>query len=256
MIPQRGCVQGDKPIVSPSLLPAAQGQVPAYELKFLLSEAQARAMEAWAQSHLALDPHIDPAMGNAYRTTTLYCDTAQFDVFYRTASKRRRKFRLRRYGRVPWVFLERKTKTGDRVRKRRAQIPEDELLLLAHPFSVLSWPGHWFHRRLLARQLQPACQIIYERSAYVGLNADGAVRLTLDRNIRGELASAWSLPGFEGGSPLLKAGVIGELKYRAALPALFKELIGDLSLCPCTVSKYRLCIQACGGLPARRCMGA
>src|SRR5207253_3200738 len=59
---------------------------------------------------LALDPHADPALDNAYHTTSLYCDTAQFEVFHRLGSFKRRKHRLRRYNEIPWIFLERKTK--------------------------------------------------------------------------------------------------------------------------------------------------
>ena len=52
----------------------------------------------WARQHLAFDPHADASLGNAYRIHTLYLDTAELDVFHRTASYGRRKFRLRRYG--------------------------------------------------------------------------------------------------------------------------------------------------------------
>jgi hypothetical protein len=236
---------------SPSLA-AADGAGPAYELKFLLDEARAQAVDEWARRRLVPDPHGDPELGGAYRTTSLCCDTPGLDVYHRTPSYRRRKFRVRRYGSMPWAFLERKSKWGDRVAKLRTVVPEGELALLAHPMSVLTWPGHWFHRRLLRGGLLPACRIAYQRTAYAGTGAEGPLRLTLDRHVRGVLASDWGLAPVEGGLPLLTGQVILELKFRFALPAPFKELVQDMRLSPSLVSKYRLCREAWGLPSARR----
>jgi hypothetical protein len=232
---------------SPSLRPAGG---PAYELKFLLDDALAAEVEAWARRRLALDPHADPALGGAYRTTTLYCDTPEHDVYRRTGSYGRRKFRLRRYGQSAQVFLERKSKRGDRVRKRRTAVPADELALLAHPLSVTTWPGHWFHRRLLVRRLCPACHVTYDRLAFVGAGGEGPLRLTLDRRLAGWPAGAWTLTPAGVARPFLTGHLILEFKYRAVLPAPFKELIGAFRLGPAPVSKYRLCLEAWGLAPA------
>lgn len=236
---------------SPSLGSPGGGGGPAFELKFLLDEEGAQPVEAWARQRLALDPHGDPALGGAYRTTSLYFDTPELDVYHRSPSYKRRKFRVRRYGAAPWTFLERKSKRGDRVEKRRTQVSDEELVLLTHPMSVVTWPGHWFHRRLLMRRLLPACHIIYQRTAWVGSSPEGPLRLTLDRRVHGILTSDWNLAPFEGGLPLLTGQVILEFKFRSALPALFKELVQDMRLSPRSVSKYRLCREA-WGVPLRR----
>src|SRR5262245_16404917 len=55
---------------SPSLSAKCAGAGPAFELKFLLTESQARQIEDWARQRLALDPHGDPALGGAYQTTS------------------------------------------------------------------------------------------------------------------------------------------------------------------------------------------
>src|SRR5262245_29924999 len=214
---------------SPSLAAVGDGQ-PAFELKFLLDDAGAREVEAWARSRLTLDVHADPDLGGAYRTTSVYCDTPNLDVYYRSQSFKRKKFRVRRYGGSPWAFLERKSKKGDRVTKRRTPAPEAELGMLANSLSVMSWCSHWLRRRLLARRLYPACQIVYQRTAYVGACADSPHRLTLDRRIHGILPADWSPAPVEGGLPLLTGQVILELKFRSALPAPFKELIADMRL--------------------------
>jgi hypothetical protein len=230
---------------SPSLAPP-EGVAPAYELKFLLDEAQAREVEDWVRARLALDPHGDPELGGAYRSVSLYCDTPDLDVYRRSPSYKRRKFRVRRYGSMSWAFLERKSKWGDRVAKRRTAVPTEELARLAHPMSLVDWPGHWFHLRLLARRLRPACRIEYVRTAYVGSSPEGPLRLTLDRKVRGLLTGEWRLDGLEGGLPLLTGKVILEFKFRSTLPLLFKGLVAELGLRPGTVSKYRLCREAWG----------
>lgn len=237
---------------SPSLVPAGAGSAPAFELKFLLSEQLAAEVEAWARPRLAMDAHGDPDLGGAYRTTSLYCDTPELDVYYRSPSYKRRKYRVRRYGSAAWLFLERKARTGDRVAKRRTAIALDDLSPLAQPLAVTDWPGYWFHRRLLTRRLGPACRVSYERIAYVGTCAEGPLRLTLDRQLHGELIDDWSFDPRGGDLPLLTGQVVLELKFRAALPHPFRELLQELRLSPCPVSKYRLCRQAWGVTSERR----
>jgi hypothetical protein len=232
-------------VLSPSLV-LGNGEAPAYELKFLLDEAAARQIEGWARSQLAPDPHGEAALGGAYRTTSLYSDTPELAVYNRMASYRRRKFRVRRYGDHPGLFLERKSRWGDRVAKRRTAIHPVELAFLAEPDSDANWAGHWFHRRLTARRLGPACRVAYTRLAFVGVCPESPLRLTLDRELYGVLAQGWSLAPVENGLPLLNGKVIVEFKYRLALPLPFKELVADLRLTPAVVSKYRLCREAWG----------
>jgi hypothetical protein len=215
-------------------------------LKFLIDEGQARRIEDWARLVLTPDPHGDPALGGAYRTVSLYCDTPELGVYRRAAAHRGHKFRVRRYGAMPWAFLERKSKQDDRVRKRRTPVPLEELPLLARPTSSSAWPGHWFHHRLRAGRLLPACRIVYQRTAFAGSCEHGPLRLTLDRRLHGTLTDEWSLAPAEGGLPLLAARAILELKFRSALPAPFRALVRDMGLTASPVSKYRLCREAWG----------
>src|SRR5262245_10669623 len=132
--------------VSPSLRQRVPGELPAFEMKFLLDADKAAQVEAWLQPRLWPDPHTNPDLGNGYCVTTVYCDTPQLATFHRIGRHRRRKYRLRRYGNESWVFLERKTKLGERVRKRRATIDASELPLLSAFSASDDWPAHWFHK--------------------------------------------------------------------------------------------------------------
>lgn len=229
---------------SPSLASWRDPSGPAFELKFLLDDPQGREVEAWAQARLQPDPHGDASLGGAYSTTSVYCDTPELDVYHRTPSYKARKYRVRRYGDASWAFLERKTKRGDRVAKRRTFVSLEELSCLSQSPLAPNWPGAWFHQRLAARRLGPACRIAYLRTAYIGSCPEGPLRLTLDRSIRGLLTDEWHAIAPEAGLHLLTGQVIVEMKFRWALPAPFKELTHDLRLRPTVVSKYGLCRKA------------
>ena len=55
----------------------------ASEMKVLVSPARAGQILAWARQHLSPDPHAGGPAGDGYQITSLYFDTAQFDVFHR-----------------------------------------------------------------------------------------------------------------------------------------------------------------------------
>ena len=229
---------------SPSLRLKSDGAGPAYEIKFLIDEARARDVERWASANLTLDPHVEPGLGNAYRVTSLYLDTPKFDVFHRCPPHHRRKLRLRGYGSTATLFLEQKTRKGDRVLKQRTAITTNDLHLLPSPNGA-DWPGAWFQQRLVERGLRPTLQVSCVRSAFFRNGADGPLRLTLDRHLVGVPNPDWALLSAHGGLPILNGQVVLELKYQNALPALFKQLVADMALNPCPVSKYRLAMQAC-----------
>lgn len=228
--------------LSPSLRPVAA----AFEIKFLVPEAQAREIELRARQVLQPDPHANPALGGAYETSTVYCDTADFAVYRQVAPCRRSKHRIRRYGQEPVLFLERKWKRGDRVRKRRSLIDETLLARLSREFAPEDWAGGWFHERAARLGLRPVCRITYERLAFVGEGSEGPLRLTFDRNIRGLPARDWAPRRIEEGIPVFTGLVVCELKFQAALPGFFKGLIADLGLLPTPASKYRAFVTVSG----------
>jgi hypothetical protein len=224
---------------SPSLGSAARRGRPAHEMKFLLDEALAQQVEERLRPLLVPDPHGDPEHGNAYHLRTLYCDTPERAVLHRRGRFRLFKLRLRQYGTSPRVFLERKSKRRETVRKRRTTILLDHLPLFAAGRPDSLGEASWFHRQLVRNRLAPVCSIEYERVAYYGNSGGEPVRLTFDRRIRGGLASEWSLAPHLSAQPILPELVVCEFKFRGALPALFKSVIAALQLVPRGVSKYR-----------------
>ena len=222
---------------------------PAFEIKFLLTEEQVREVEARLHGRLALDSHADPVLGGAYRTTSVYTETPDFEVFRRVGDYGKSKFRIRRYGSAGPVYLERKDKDGDKVHKSRVSVHMTELASFSERLAATQGPGGWFRDATIQRRLAPICRISYDRVAYVGATESGAVRVTFDRKVHGEISTGWEVVPVQATAELLPDQVICEFKYRMALPLLFKEIVGTLKLQPTSCSKYRRFIAAAGIAP-------
>ena len=220
--------------------PAVQ---PSFELKFLLAENVAGAVESWARASLQPDPHGVPALAGAYGITTLYLDTPRFDVFHRAPELEGGKLRLRSYGAGGLVYLERKKRQGNRVEKRRTAESEGEIGKIESA-PAAGGPGDWFRAEVVARSFRPACLLTYLRTAFFGTADHGGFRLTLDRRIVCARASGWAVApvGAESGAHLAAGQVVCELKFRTAMPLPLKDLVARLGLATSPVSKYR---QAC-----------
>ena len=230
--------------VSPALIPWKRGEAGAYELKFLLDESRAFQVEQFLAGGLVRDPHADPDLGHAYQITTVYCDTPDFDVFHRNGSYRRRKFRLRSYGPDTHISLERKTKSGNQVRKKRTIVSATDLSNLSHSELADHWEGKWFHQHLLNRRLRPVCCISYLRTAFVGMAEEGPMRLTFDRNLSGFTTSDWAPRLSPQAIQFLAGQVVCEFKFRGSMPAQFRAAIQELHLDETGNSKYRNCLIA------------
>lgn len=225
---------------SPSLQDGGR-EAPAYEVKFLLPHLVATAIENRLRIALMFDPFGNTAQGCGYTTTTVYFDTAAFDVFHRRGSAGRCKFRLRRYGNSDVAFVERKIKRGSRVRKRRTPLALEDLPAL--PRLTPELPVGWFARQIRLRGLQPACRICYRRIAFVGVDGGEPIRATFDRDIVGFDAAGASFDPIGRGEPLPIDGVVAEFKFRRSMPLLFKSLVEDFGLSIGATSKYRTCIE-------------
>ena len=71
------------------------------------------------------------------------------------------------------------------------------------------------------------------------------MRMTLDYSLSASTADAFSLDG-AGPALLLPGQMILELKYRGAMPAVFRELADAFAITPGRASKYRVAADALG----------
>lgn len=210
----------------------------------MIPAGRAGDVRSWARKILDRDPNADGSTGDTYRITSLYYDTPEFGVFHRDGSHGRAKYRVRRYDSAATVFLERKLRAHGIVTKRRTLVPMTDLRWLCECHS--DWRGNWFRRRVEARGMSPSCQISYERTALVGMTDGGLIRLTVDDGL---CAAAVSGPVFRPLAacvPLLDGQSILEMKFRMAMPAVFKEIVQRFQLSSRPISKYRLALPVLG----------
>jgi hypothetical protein len=215
----------------------------ASEVKFVLPRATGLAVMEWARRELAPDPYGAGPQGDEYHTSTIYFDSAAFDVYHRRRSFGRCKYRVRRYEGHSSVFLERKLRRPGMLAKRRTIVGLSSLAHLENG-SLNGWPGNWFQRRLLLRGLRPVCEIGYTRVARIGSAPSGPIRLTLDSALH-VAPTQKPIFGHAGPAlPILDGWMIVELKFRSDVPALFKRLVEEFRLVPQTASKYRIGMTA------------
>jgi hypothetical protein len=220
----------------------------AREIKFVVNSDLGPQIQAWMREHLQADEFGTGAYQDEYATTSLYFETPKFDVFHRRGSFGKSKFRIRRYGASPVMFLERKFRTDRVLIKRRTTVPVEDFEWLDAPAPDPAWHGYWFHRRLRVRDLHPLVQVCYHRTARLGTSSTGRFRMTVDFDLRVlPLPDRAFLPGV--GLPLMDGLNIVELKYCVALPAAFKELVERFALQMQPVSKYRAGLALLGLSP-------
>ena len=226
--------------MSPSLL-SGDNEAPfaAFELKFIVNATVATRILEWARSHLSADPHAEVSGSGDYHVTTLCLDTQDYAAFHHAAEVRGAKYRVRRYGEEAFAWLEQKVRNKDRVKKRRTRVPLAEIAQLT--------AARWFDDEVRDAGLAPVCAIAYRRSAFFGDGDHGSFRLTLDRTIVGETRVAWQLdPLGASALAIVPDQVVCELKFREALPHLFKQLVAEIALEPASFSKYRKIMIAAG----------
>ena len=166
----------------------------ASEIKFLVTADIASSIRIWARTFLEPDPHGAGPHRDEYQTTSVYFDTAGYDVFHRRGSFGRSRYRIRRYGEADSAFLERKMRGAIVLAKRRTATSIATLDRLANADVDPAWPGYWFHRRVIARRLRPVCQVSYHRMAR-SFVVDGAIaRLTLDSELHARPLNDVTIP--------------------------------------------------------------
>jgi len=227
----------------------------AYEVKYVIPPDRAEEIRLWSRQHLDPDPNADGGQGDGYRTTSIYFDTDRFDIFHRKGSFGRVKYRIRRYNAGESAFLERKLRIRDTVTKRRSLVGLGDLGWLCAEKAHSGWDGFWFHRRILARQLKPVCQISYLRTARVSAAPGGVIRLTLDQDIQALPLDRMAFRPPNGGVRLAQGVYILELKFHHQMPVLFKGLIERFALDPKPYSKYRTAAVALGYVAAPAATG-
>lgn len=220
-----------------------------YEVKFPVPSGAVEHVLGWVRTRLEPDPHGTGEFRDLYDVRSLYLDTPSFDVYHRRGSFGRAKFRVRRYGEGPVVFLERKLKRGGMVRKRRMTVEPGQVAQLGGG-SAPSRATEWFQHRLELRGLRPVVMMNYRRVARQGREEGMPFRVTLDQALKAVELRDFEVPRPIDAPDLLENSGILEIKFATVFPACLRAVVADLGLKQGGFSKYRLGVCACGLVPA------
>ncbi len=209
-----------------------------YEMKYLLNGEQTRLLREKLQGHMRIDQYGKTSIAS------LYYDTPTYRLIRESLRKPafKEKLHLRSYGLATEsspVFLELKRKACGVVYKRRIQTT---VPLAQAFFTEADDPrGGQINRELAAfrdhyQTLEPACLIIYDRTAY--FEPDGDLRLTIDENPRYRVDDLTLTKSMDG-VPLLEPGrTILEIKVQNAMPLWLTAILAECGVSKGSFSKY------------------
>ena len=209
-----------------------------YELKYILTREQEKNLRRALEGHMQVD--------RFGKTTiqSLYYDTPDRRLIRASLERPafKEKMRLRSYGLATDespVFLELKRKAQGIVYKRRVQttVPLAEWFM-AGGRDICD--GQICHEMTAFRDfygnLEPACLILYDRTAY--FEPGGDLRLTIDENPRYRSEGLDLCLSTEGISLLPPGGAILEIKVQGALPLWLCRILDEGHIYKSSFSKY------------------
>lgn len=210
------------------------------ELKFLLSEAQCRAVQSELHRRMEPDPHGHSTICN------LYYDTPDYRLIRHSLEHPvyKEKLRLRCYGMADPeadIFLELKKKYKGVVYKRRVKVTEQEATAFMNRTGSLRKQNQISREILYVRDfyqtLQPKVYLCYDRDAWYD-PVDRGFRMTLDRNVRYRTSDLSLSQPFGGREILQPDQTLLEVKAEGGIPLWLMELLTWEHIHKQSFSKY------------------
>jgi hypothetical protein len=216
-----------------------------HELKFLVPSGTRGEIVEAAAAMMELDPHC---RGGSYLVSSVYYDTADRRFFREKVDgvPSRIKVRVRGYGAsdAP-LFLEIKERRGNLLFKRRANVTPEEAAAFAtgDPPQADDDVKREVGSLTRALSLVPSVRVLFERTAFVA--GVGSLRLTLDRNVRGDRRFEETASG--EGTPVLPPGMhVVEVKTPFGVPPWLSGLFSRLGCARRSLSKYCAAVEVTG----------
>lgn len=211
-----------------------------YEIKYLLTQQQKRAVLQAMEPYMKLDRYGRTTIRN------VYFDTDTYRLIRRSLEKPayKEKLRIRSYQKAAPgdpVFVELKKKYNSVVYKRRLILPEKQAVSSFRqgiPLPVNSQIADEIeYFRSYYDGLHPTVFLSYEREAFYALDG-GDFRVTFDENILYRDYD-FSLGSDAYGTPLLDSGqTLMEIKTAGGLPLWMSHELNCLGLYRTSFSKY------------------
>lgn len=237
-----------------------------YELKYLLTQAEYRALCQAILPYMAYDTYGDPE--GKYNIVSLYYEADDKIIYNETINKLRfrQKLRLRVYDKVNLQdnsFIEIKQKFKNVVNKRRSILPLNEAYrLLAEPYneeristanaSNLQILREALHFKDLYA-LNPATVVSYDRQAFSGIaEHEQDLRVTFDYNLMCRADDLAIENGPDGLHFVNQDLVILEVKVSNSVPFWLSRILSDFNFTRQGFSKFCTSIdllEEVGSLP-------
>jgi hypothetical protein len=231
-----------------------------YELKYIIPNSVALKIREFIRQHLELDEFGVGQADSAYPVHSLYLDSDNWKIYWRTVNgdKNRFKLRVRYYNESPRtpVFFEIKRRMKDVILKercgiRRAAAPAVLAGQLPKPSEMIAPDDpaenkaiEAFLRLQFSLSAGPKMHVAYSREAYVN-DYNNEFRVTLDRSVRVEPCQAMDLKTSQH-KPFVCTGpgsapddvVILELKFTNRFPNWYRDLVEAFNLPQMGAAKY------------------
>lgn len=220
-----------------------------YEIKYLISESKAAAIEQFIRPYVRLDRYCKLQPSGSYPIVSLYLDSEDLRLCRESVEghKNRFKLRIRSYSdELDYPrFFEIKRRVNTIIIKDRARvIPPSVAPLISGMFPLPQ--GSDSERQTLEQFLlymtsinaKPVVRTRYQRQAFEDI-VDNMVRVTFDRNVSYNVTSAPDVgldgPGWQR---MLLNSVILEIKFTGRYPAWLGQMVKCFGLRQQSVSKY------------------
>lgn len=230
-------------------------QTQRFELKYLVNEAQTRAMRQFVRCHLKPDEFASRSSDYAYPVHSLYLDSPDLALYGATedGDRNRFKLRVRFYDNDPQTsaFFEVKRRTNECISKLRAKVRRDAV----RPLLEGEWPQlrhlqapdgkqlfalQEFCRLMRVLGATPRSHVAYRREAWMS-PIDNSMRVTFDRQVQCEPQFSATLRAGVGANDYVEpfeTQVIFELKFTNRMPTWCGELIRTFGLVRGGAAKY------------------
>ncbi len=231
-----------------------------YEIKYYLPENKIPEFREKIRERMGEDIHKNAC---SRRVSSIYYDSRDLRFYWEKIEglRFRRKLRIRAYGEPELindesrVFVEIKQRVNRVTQKRRIPMPYHQARLLCDQWEDPSNPElrQAFVNEVLmlseSVKLQAVAMTTYHREAFVGVDADLGLRITLDHTIQGRNKDL-SLSMRSENKFIIPSHIsIVEVKANERVPTWFTDLAASMGLEVVRVSKYCKAIEATATIP-------
>lgn len=220
-----------------------------YEMKYLISESKAAAIERFIRPYVRPDPYCELQPRGAYPIVTLYLDSKNFQLCRQSleGKKDRFKLRIRSYSNNSEqpCFFEIKRRLNDVIIKSRVRVTSSEAATLISG-TPQGEQGNNTNGEVLkqfmfyttAIKAAPVLRVRYKRQAFES-TVDKKMRITFDRDLCYKVTSTPSveLDGW-GWQPIHLNYVVLEVKFTERYPAWLGQIAEYFELQRQSISKY------------------